>query len=119
MATAKKSARNRAQRRSGNRLLWLAGVVVALLGLWAAFGSAAMGYARAGTAYGARVACSCRYVAGRSLEDCGKDTLAGMELVSLSDDDAEKSVTARLLFIASDRARLKPGYGCVLDPWDA
>jgi hypothetical protein len=94
-------------------------MLVALLTLWAAFGSAALGYARAGTAYGARVACSCRYVAGRSLEDCTKDKLAGMELVTLSDDDEAKSVTARMLILASDTATYRKGYGCVLQPWDS
>ena len=110
MATAK------ARRSKG--LLWTAGVLVVLLALWAAFGSAALGYARAGTAYGARVACSCRFVGGRSLEDCTKDKLNGMELVTLSDDREAKSVTARMLFFASDTATYREGYGCVLDRWE-
>lgn len=106
-----------AKRRHGNRLVWLGVTIVALLALWAAFGSSAMGYAHAGTAYAARVACSCRYVAGRGLEDCAKDKLAGMELVTLAEDPEDKSVTARMLLV-SDTARLKPGYGCLLDPWE-
>ncbi len=76
------------------------------------------GYAHAGTAYGARVACSCRYAGGRSLEDCEKDKLAGMELVRLSEDQSEKSVTATFPLVASETARWKDGYGCVLDPWE-
>jgi hypothetical protein len=107
-----------AKARRGNRALWTAVIVVALLALWAAFGSAALGYARAGTAYGARVACSCRYVAGRSLDDCAKDKLAGMELVTFSDDDDTKSVTARMLVLASDTATYREGWGCVLEPWE-
>jgi hypothetical protein len=119
LATGNSRARSRAAgRKPGNRLMWAGAIVVALLALWAAFGSAAMGYSHAATAYSARVACSCRFVAGRSLDDCGKDKLAGMELVSLSDDSAEQSVTARMLLVA-DTARIKPGYGCVLDPWDS
>ncbi|WP_229658568.1 hypothetical protein [Tsuneonella deserti] len=114
LATAKASSR----RNNGNRLLWLGGVTVALLALWAAFGSAALGYARAGSAYGARVACSCRFVAGRSLDDCAKDKVPGMELVSLSEDAEAKSVTARMLILASDTATYREGYGCVLDRWD-
>jgi hypothetical protein len=107
-----------AKTRKGNRVLWIGGVLVALLALWAAFGSAALGYARAGTAYGARVACSCRYVAGRSLQDCAKDKLKGIELVTLSDNVDEKSVTARMLILASDTATYRAGWGCVLDRWD-
>ncbi|MGN3974559.1 hypothetical protein [Tsuneonella sp. SYSU-LHT278] len=115
MATGKRTARGR---RSTGGLFWLAALVVALLALWFAFGTAATGYANAATAYSARVACSCRFVAGRDIEDCAKDKLSGMELVTLSADDDDRSVTARLL-IVSDTARMKPGYGCVLDPWDA
>jgi hypothetical protein len=112
------TAKARRTARKTNRLVWIGGAIVGLLALWAAFGSAALGYARAGTAYGARVACSCRFVAGRSLEDCAKDKLKGMELVSLSDDVDRKSVTARMLILASDTATYREGYGCVLARWD-
>ena len=98
--------------------MWTAGVLVALLALWAAFGSAALGYARAGAAYGARVACSCRYVAGRGLDDCAKDKVPEMELVTLSEDADAKSVTARMLIFASDTATYREGWGCVLERWD-
>ena len=70
------------------------------------------------TAYAARVACSCRYVAGRSIEDCGKDRLAGMDLVRLSDDGDARAVTASVPLIASDTARYRDGYGCVLKAWE-
>ncbi len=113
MATAKTSG----TRKRTSRLVWLGAIVVLLLALWLAFGATAVGYARAGTAYGARVACSCRFVAGRPLGDCAKDKLAGMELLTLSEDEADKSVTARMLLI-TDTARMKPGYGCVLDRWN-
>lgn len=107
-----------AKRRRAVPLLWLGAIAIALVALWAAFGSSAVGYAHAGTAYGARVACSCRWVAGRPLEDCAKDKLSGMELVTFSQDAAQKSVTARMLLV-SDTARLQPGYGCLLDPWES
>lgn len=114
MATPKKAS---AGRRRAGRIVWIGAAIVVLLALWLAFGATALGYARAGTAYSARVACSCHYVAGRDLDDCAKDKLGGMELVTLSDDPADKSVTARML-VVSDTARMKPGYGCVLDPWE-
>lgn len=76
------------------------------------------GYTTVGTAYGARTACSCRYVAGRSLGDCKKDFEPGMEVVFLSDDEEAKSVTASVPLIASDAARYRDGYGCVLDSWE-
>ena len=76
------------------------------------------GYADVGSAYAARVACSCRFVSGRSMEDCEKDKLDGMELVSLSDDVDAKSVTASFPLVASHTATLREGYGCVLEEWE-
>lgn len=103
--------------------MWpLALAVLAVLlaaGWFSSFGQRLRGDAVAGTAYGARVACSCRFVAGRSLEDCAKDKLAGMELIRLSADEEARSVTASLPLVASATARLRPGFGCVLDPWDS
>lgn len=88
------------------------GIVGAAL---AAFWKPLNGYADVGTAYGAHVACSCRYAGGRSLEDCAKDFEAGMELVSLSEDRAEKSVTARFPLLASATATYREGWGCLLE----
>ena len=106
--------------RTSRRWPWV--VLVLLLAAGAAFAwyrTPITGYAQVSTAYAARVACSCRFVAGRTLEDCAKDKLAGMELVSLSDDEEDKSVTASFLLLASDTARLKDGYGCVMEPWES
>lgn len=97
-------------------------VLLAILGVLAALGwryyAPAQAYAQTATAYSARVVCSCRFVAGRSLEDCEKDKLEGMEFVTLVDDPATQSVTARFPLIAVDRASYREGYGCVLEKWE-
>lgn len=95
----------------------LAGILVLAASLALLYREPIGGYARTGAAFGARTACSCRYVAGRTLDDCKKDAEPGMEAVFLSEDDETRSVTARVPLIASDTARYRPGYGCVLDPW--
>ena len=64
------------------------------------------------------MACSCRFVAGRSLEDCAKDKLPGMEAVTLVDDPEAKSVTARFPLVAEATATYREGYGCVLEPYE-
>jgi hypothetical protein len=95
-------------------------VVIAAIALGVAafvFREPIAGYAQAGTSYSARVACSCRFVAGRSMEDCEKDKLAGMELVTLVDDVEAKSVTARFPLVAANTATWRKGYGCVLEKW--
>ena len=114
-----KSARNAAQGRRSRRWVWVLALVALLLGAgdWA-YGGSISGNAQAGTAYMARVACSCRFVSDRSLEDCGKDKLDGMELITLVEDAEEKSVTARFPLIAGNTARYREGYGCVLDKWE-
>ena len=112
-------ANRRAKRRRGR---FGPGVFIALLlvlaGLAFAYRAPIQGYAAAGTAYSARVACSCRFVAGRSMESCAADKLAGMELISLSEDAEAKSVTARFPLLRSDTATYRKGYGCVLREWD-
>lgn len=115
--TAISSTRQRPRKRS--LALW--GLLIVALGLvtvFIAFREPIRGYSGVATAYSARVACSCRFVAGRSLADCAKDKLAGMELVTLVDDPAARSVTARFPLIASTTATYREGYGCVLEKWE-
>ena len=99
--------------------LWLLAIIALGLGtaVWA-FREPINGYGSIASAYSARVGCSCRFVAGRSLDDCAKDKLAGMEAVTLVEDVETKSVTARFPLVAGATATYREGYGCVLEPWD-
>ncbi len=106
---------NGTSRRRWPVYLILAALVLAGLALF--YRAEITGYASAGSSYAARIGCSCRFVGGRSLEDCKKDRLAGMELVTLTEDAAAKSVTARFPLVASDTATYREGYGCVLQEW--
>lgn len=111
MATQKSARRN---------LRWSIAIVLIALAAafaWLTWGIGLRGDAIAGSAYGAHVACSCRYIEGRSLADCEKDKLAGMELVHFSEDPGSKSITASVPLLASDTATYRPGYGCLLKPW--
>ena len=98
--------------RLGLLVLLLVGAVL-LAWSWPKLQSAAI----TGTAYGARMGCSCRYVGGRSLKDCTKDFEPGMGLVSLWEDQANHAITARVIPLASQTARFTPGQGCVLESW--
>ena len=103
------------RRRIWPRLLLALGVVLAAL--LASYWSALNGYARIGAAYGARVVCSCRFEGGRTLGDCRKDFEPGMGAILLSEDDKEKSVTARFPLLARETASYREGEGCRLEPW--
>ena len=93
-------------------------VAVLVGGLAWYYGEAVGGYGDAGTSYGAKNACSCRYVAGRSLDSCRTDFLPGMEAVFLSEDEEQRSVTAYVPLVASNTAQYREGFGCVLEPWE-
>ena len=113
MATAKKQAYGPASR-------WLRVLLVAALltgGVVWYFHAEIGGYTQTGTAYGARTACSCRHLGGRSLASCEEDFMPGMEFVFLSEDEAAQSVTAYVPLIASTTATFREGFGCVLEPW--
>lgn len=72
------------------------------------------GQLNVGTAYGARVACSCHYLGGRDIDDCEKDFEPGMEVIGLTLDDERKRVTASVPLIASATAEFREGWGCVM-----
>lgn len=113
MATAKRST-------PGKRRFWpRALLALAVLGgalAWF-YGEPIAARAEAGAAFGARTACSCRYIAGRDLKSCETDFEPGMALVSLRDDADDRAVTARVPLLSSATARYREGFGCVLDPW--
>jgi len=119
MANSKRAGSGTKRSLASRLAPWL--IVIAVLaigvGIWANRGWIG-GNADIATSYAARVTCSCRFVAGRSLDDCSKDKLAGMELVSLSEDVEAQSVTANFPFVTANTARLREGYGGVLDEWE-
>ena len=86
----------------------------ALFVLWIVFNFADIkAQAKLGASYGAHVACSCRYIEGRSSASCEKDFEAGMELVSISDDVENKRVTASVPFLAEAVAERRGEFGCI------
>ena len=124
MATSKKYPRRkppRAGARKGRfwpraRLFLIAAGVLVALGFF--YRGPVVQQARLGAAYAAKSGCSCRYVDGREGGSCRSDFEPGMELVMVSADDDAKSVTARVPGLASETARWRRGWGCMLDPWN-
>jgi hypothetical protein len=55
--------------------------------------------------YMARVTCACRYVGGRDLASCQTDAEPGMEIVTVTEDAATRTITARVPLLASRSAR--------------
>lgn len=102
--------------RGRTRIGWRtwAGLAAGLLVGWLIWqGPTLVAQAQAGTAYGARMACSCRYVQDRPLTSCEADKEPGMALVGYSEDPATRTVTASVPLIASASARYVPRTGCL------
>jgi len=93
---------------------WLA---ILALGLLVWFWKPLSGRAEAASSVAARVACSCRFVAGRDLDSCRTDFEPGMGPVMLSEDLETRRITARYAFLAPQTAAYHAGAGCVLERW--
>jgi hypothetical protein len=104
--------------RWGGCLPWLLVLAVLLTGFAIWKFPSFKAQAELGSAYAARVGCSCRYVQGRSLESCQSDFEPGMEMVSLSEVPATKTVTGSVPLLASRSARYAGASGCLLRPED-
>lgn len=119
IATAKPTRTRQPSRWLRALILWGVVAAVALLGwVWQPLRENAVTAA----AYGARVACPCRFIAGRDLSDCRDDFEPGMgpakAFVMLSEDVETRSVTARVPFLISQTATFREGQGCQLEPWE-
>lgn len=110
MATATSKPATHTKRAARNIALGVL-AVVALLFAWN--WSSIKGQARVGAAYGAHIACSCRYIEGRDMASCETDKEAGMALVGFSDDPENKRVTASVPFLAEAVAERRGAFGCV------
>ncbi|MGV7120096.1 hypothetical protein [Sphingopyxis sp. 550A] len=108
--------RKRRDGKQGGCMPWVVGfaVLFALFLVWKLPSFKAQ--AELGSAYAARVGCSCRYVEGRSLESCQTDFEPGMEMVSLSEDAATRTITGSVPLLASRSARYAGASGCLINP---
>lgn len=70
--------------------------------------------AAAGSAYAARITCSCRYIEGRSAESCAHDIADDASMVSIAESPEEKAITGSVPLLGRATARFKPGYGCLM-----
>lgn len=102
--------------RKGARVAFAIALLLGVLAFWG--WEPLTSQAEAGTAFGARSACSCRFIGGRELSDCEKDFVEGMGLVSLSQDEGDKSVTASVPLLSSTTATYREGWGCVLERYE-
>lgn len=64
----------------------------------------------------AKVACSCVFVDGRTLEACRADDPPGFEQVAIEIDEKGKAAVGRLLGVITRRATYSEAYGCTLEP---
>ena len=90
-------------------------VALAIIGalVWQLGAKDQVAFARIATAYGAKMTCSCRFVAGRDMDTCMGDFTADMSPVSFT-ETADSIRTSAAFGLASSEARFEPGLGCTL-----
>ncbi|MEP7268080.1 MAG: serine hydrolase [Saprospiraceae bacterium] len=71
-------------------------------------------YAHIGAAYNAKMACSCVFVSGRSLESVEKEDLYAIPFARQTVDQEHKTVTSSIYGI-SKTAIFRPGLGCTIE----
>lgn len=104
--------------RTRRRILWSALAILAALALAAFLYVQRMRpQLELGTGYAARVGCACHYIGNRPLAQCHKDFEPGMEMIRLSENPAEKTVTASVPLLATRTARFDPLLGCQAEPF--
>lgn len=85
-------------------------VVIGCAGAWVAHGVVAQ--AHIGTAYVAKLTCSCLFVSGRSPQSCATDYDAAA-VRPLTREVVGQSVTVSALgHLVATRAVFEPGFGC-------
>lgn len=96
---------------------WIAGLIVAVLTVVGGYGAWQTSIAAdVGAAAMAKVACSCVFVEGRSLESCRADDPPGFEQVSVTVDTKVRTATGAVAGVIFRRAVYSEAYGCVLEP---
>jgi hypothetical protein len=98
-------------------LIWGSVLALCLLaGAWLGLRYSSTGrQAQLATGYIAHVVCSCRFVGGRDMASCDTDREPGTEIVDVTEDSANRSITARVPLLSKRTARFDPEYGCTLD----
>jgi len=98
-------------------LLWAPVLVLSIAaGSWLGLRYSSTGrQAQLATGYIAHVMCSCRFVGGRDMGSCEGDREPGTEVVQVTEDSANRSITAKVPLLSSRTARFDPEYGCTLD----
>jgi hypothetical protein len=95
--------------------LWLALLAVLIIGIVIWQYPSWKAQAETGSAYAARLACSCRYVQGRPLDSCLTDFDPGTEMVSVVEVEGEQRIRASVPLLASRTARFAGASGCLLE----
>jgi hypothetical protein len=72
--------------------------------------------AQAGSAYAARLTCSCRFVEHRSAKSCARDVDEDAGAVTITEDTQAKRITGSVPLLGKASAQYKEGFGCLMLP---
>jgi CubicO group peptidase (beta-lactamase class C family) len=90
------------------------GILFILLALIAYGVNFAIQYAYIGSAYDAKMVCSCTFVSHRDFESIKDEDLYAVPFATIDIDEKEQSVTSNIYGFAETKAIYRPGFGCTL-----
>lgn len=99
-------------------IIAFAGVICLMMGAVVLYTRAQQPLVDLGVGYAAKVACGCRYIGNRPLEACYHDFEEGMEIIRLSEDAENRTITASVPLLAKRSARFDPLLGCQPNPFE-
>lgn len=95
----------------GGALAVLAAVILLTIWKWSDWRATG----QAGSAYAARITCSCRYIQGRSAQSCAQDVAIDAGSVTIEADDKAKRISGHVPMLGSASAVYRPGFGCLME----
>lgn len=90
-----------------------AGVMAVLV--WQFWLKDQVAFGKVATAYGAKMVCSCRFVAGREMASCRGDFTDDFSAITFTEKDQSIRASAASGYVSAT-AFYEPGLGCTLRP---
>lgn len=91
-----------------------AGLAIAAALGWQFYFKKQLAFAQIATAYGAKMVCSCRFVAQRPMQSCMRDFTTDISMITINETGTAIQASVLGGLISSDARLTGPETGCIL-----